>query len=699
MCLLLLIALTAKAQKENLETLFDIHHILGYLVAGLLISVFVTLFLNRIIYFREQQDIKKSKRLNEQLSMLLSSNKLEAWTYDVNNDLYKKVSNEGKNDITYTPFEFSQFYDRHDFANLLTIISDVNKGASTTGSIIVRSAPPKEGDDTPQRLYNMTVSVLRHDRQNVPTVILGTQKDITDEQTHTEKIKKLALRYHTVFNSSLIDMIYYNEEGIMTDINDKACETFGIKDRQAALRRKIKFNDIPSYRNFDINSFEQTHLSSITNITNVKKYDERVPEITIGGEMFYEAVVGPIRNKQNKLLGVIAAGRDISEMVNSNHHQKAASQLLIKTTKDIQQYIQNINYSLKVSEMRLMNYHPDTHIMEISSDLNRTQYILPQLRAALLIHQDDRSKAERLFCRMDRKHKGDFSETFRTIFRDKKGRNVYLFFNVMPISDEKGNITHYFGICRNETEMVYTEKKLKEETEKAQEEEKLKDTFLLNMSHELRTPLNAVIGFAELFNMEHSAEDEPIFAEEIKKNTGILLQLINDILFLSRIDAHMIEYNYQENDFALLFDGWCYMGWSTLFPNVKTSIENPYSSLIVKIDQQNLGMIIQKLCLYSGLLTKEGMVRAKYEYHHGELTITIEDTSKGMTPEEIQNAFNRFMHKEGENDGSGLDLPIVKELTEQMNGRIELQSEPGKGNTFFINIPCEMISMEKKQQF
>ena len=93
--------------------------------------------------------------------------------------------------------------------------------------------------------------------------------------------------------------------------------------------------------------------------------------------------------------------------------------------------------------------------------------------------------------------------------------------------------------------------RLKKETAKAQEAEQVKSTFLLNMSYELRTPLNAVIGFAELFGTEHNEEDEPLFAEEIKKNTNTLLRLINDILFLSRLDAKMIEYNYLETDFEL----------------------------------------------------------------------------------------------------------------------------------------------------
>ena len=269
----------------------------------------------------------------------------------------------------------------------------------------------------------------------------------------------------------------------------------------------------------------------------------------------------------------------------------------------------------------------------------------------------------------------------------------------MPVLDNNGEVTHYLGMCRDVTEMTYTERRLQVETAKAQEEEQLKNTFLLNMSYELRTPLNAVIGFAELFGAEHNEEDEPIFAEEIKKNTNTLLKLINDILFLSRLDAHMIEFNYQETDFAMLFEGWCYMGWSNLSPDVKVVVENPYNSLLVTIDQQNLSTVIQKLCVYTGQNTQEGTVRAKYEYRHGELMITIEDTGKGLDADGLKKAFDRFAHEEGSEDsGTGLGLPIVRELIEQMNGTIELQSERGKGSTFFVSIPCEMSTLEKKAE-
>ena len=701
LCIALTVPLVVMAQEENMETILDIHHILAYLVAAFLISVFVMIFFNRVIYYRERDVTKQGKQLIAQLSLVMTSNKTEAWTYDAKHDLYKMVAEQGTSETTYTPFEFSQFYDRNDFAELLKVMARVRERTVLSETINVRSTPIKsESGEDYQHTYEITITVLRKGKSGFPLQLLGTQRDITDEQQRAEDAKRTAMRYQTLFDSSLVDMVYFDGEGTMLDINDKACESYFVKDRKALIAKKPKYTDWPSMRDIDLTSDTPTPSSSIIDLKNVDNPVGSLASHDWGGDkIYFERTTTLLRDKDGKLNGIMMAGRNITDMVNSFHQQKKTSLLIESRIKDIQQYIQNINYSLKVSDVRMVNYHPDTHNLDISSDLNTTEYSLPQLRAFIMVHPDDYAKVERLFCRMDRLHPGAFSETVRTIMRDNQGRHVYLNFNMMPITNSEGQITHYFGMCRNETEMTYTELRLQEETEKAQEEERLKNTFLLNMSHELRTPLNAVIGFAELFNSEHSEEDEPIFAEEIKKNTGVLLALINDILFLSRLDARMIEYNYQECDFALLFEGWCYMGWSNLRPNVKAVVDNPYNRLLVNIDQQNLGMVIQKLCTHSGATTKEGTVRAKYEYRHGELTITIDDTSKGMSAQELENAFNRFTNEENsDTEGTGLDLPIVKELIEQMGGSIEVQSEQDKGTTFFVTMPCEMGVLEKKVQ-
>ena len=128
-------------------------------------------------------------------------------------------------------------------------------------------------------------------------------------------------------------------------------------------------------------------------------------------------------------------------------------------------------------------------------------------------------------------------------------------------------------------------------------------------------------------------------------------------------------------------------------------MENPYNHLIVTIDDQNLGTIIQKLCLNAARHTYEGTIRAKYEYRRGELAIAIEDTGDGLSEEMQKHIFDRFAKNELSNRYvSGLDMPIIKELTEQMGGSIEIQSEQGKGSTAYISIPCKMSSLEKKSE-
>ena len=699
--LLLTGTLAIHAQAENMDTLFDIHHMLAYLVAGFLISVFVTLFVNRLFYYRSKEGSAHQRRLNAQLTAILGSTMTETWTYDIDHDLFTTIATDEQMEKKYTPIDFSQFYNHDDFRRLLNIIGDIVEGKILTDALIVNSPKPK-ADDEQRRIYDINVSVLRRNRKDRPTILLGIQRDITEECDKVEQSHKLMLRYQTVFNSSQVDMLFYGIDGYLKDINDKACETFKVADRHAMIKRGMKFNDAPAYKDIDIKTLEFTHMSSITDVDKEKGEGEKIPKVKIGGKFYYEVDLAPIKNEQGEMTGIVAAGRNITEMVESFHHQQEATRLLNKTSKEMQAYIDNINYSLKISDVRFVNYNPDTHQLEISSDLNKIQYRLSQLRVVTLLKDWERRKVRGLLRKMDKRLKESISTTVCTIMRDKEGRNIYMDFQMTPITDKEGRLSHYFGMCRNVTEMVYTEKMLQEETAKAQETEQLKSTFLQNMSYELRTPLNAVVGFAELYNAEHSPEDEPIFAEEIKTNTNLLLRLINDILFISRLDARMIEFDFQPNDFATLFDGWCYMGWSTLGATTKPIVENPYNSLIVNIDQQHMAMIITKICTFAAQDVEgmqEGLVRAKYEYRHGELTITIEDNGKGLTPEAQASVFDRFSRNSQEDqEGTGLDMPIVKELVEQFGGTIELQSEQGKGLTFYISIPCEMVSLERKSE-
>jgi signal transduction histidine kinase len=247
------------------------------------------------------------------------------------------------------------------------------------------------------------------------------------------------------------------------------------------------------------------------------------------------------------------------------------------------------------------------------------------------------------------------------------------------------------------TDMVETEHRLAIETQKAQETELLKQSFLMNMSYEIRTPLNNVVGFAELFETEHDEEDEPFFVEQIKKSSNTLLDLINDILFLSRLDANMIEYKKSFVDFAQVFESHCQMGWSNISSSVKAQVDCPYESLVVNIDEANLGKAIERLCFVAATYVKEGTISVRCEYRRGELTISMEDTGEGLDAETLPHIFDRFIrNKKQELVGTGLDLPIVQSLIQQMGGTIDIESELGKGTTVWLSVPCEAQMVNRR---
>ena len=110
-------------------------------------------------------------------------------------------------------------------------------------------------------------------------------------------------------------------------------------------------------------------------------------------------------------------------------------------------------------------------------------------------------------------------------------------------------------------------------------------------------------------------------------------------------------------------------------------------------------MVIQKLCTNAVRYTQRGSIRARYEYRHKELAISIEDTGVGIDEKLLPRVFDRFARNgDGELCGTGLDLPIVKALVEQMGGTVEIQSELGKGSTFWVILPCTAKTLQKKRE-
>ena len=294
---------------------------------------------------------------------------------------------------------------------------------------------------------------------------------------------------------------------------------------------------------------------------------------------------------------------------------------------------------------------------------------------------------------MDNRTRGSLNATIRTTLRSK-GHPLYLYLSFIPIFDNNGDIDSYFGLCRDISEIKATEELLAQKTQKAQEVETIKNAFLRNMSYEIRTPLNSVVGFAELFQMEHLPEEEALFIQEIKDNSSQLLKLINDILFLSRLDAEMIEFKKQSTDFAAIFEARCKTAWEKYqLPGVEYLVDNPYHKLVIDIDIQNIGIIIDRILANAAQHTTSGQVRARYDYTGEALVMAFTDTGSGIPNEKLEHIFERFTGST--NRDTGLGLAICHELARQMGGKITIKSEEGKGTMTWVTIPCQCSEIER----
>jgi signal transduction histidine kinase len=386
-------------------------------------------------------------------------------------------------------------------------------------------------------------------------------------------------------------------------------------------------------------------------------------------------------------------------MVNSYHRQQAGVKKLQQGTDSIKEYIANIDYALSVSGVQLVNYYPKSYTFELINRKTRKRLHMSQLRCIRLATIRFRRTVNSVLNRMDHLTKRGIVQAIEIEIRDKKGRQIWLLFNMVPMLNAKGEVERYFGTYRNITDMVETEQQLAIETKKAQETEVLKQAFLTNMSYEIRTPLNNIIGYAGLFTSHHEESDEPFFMEQIKHSTNELLLLVNDILYISRLEANMEEYKKEPMDFAQTFEGCCHNGLSIIQEGVQSVIVQPYNRLVVDIDASHVEMVIQRLCGLSCRQTTHGSINVSYDYHRGELTIRIEDTGEGIPPERMAHVFDHFTrNKKGELIGSGLDLAIVQLLVKQMGGTIELQSDYDQGTIVWVSIPCTASVIEKKRR-
>ena len=247
------------------------------------------------------------------------------------------------------------------------------------------------------------------------------------------------------------------------------------------------------------------------------------------------------------------------------------------------------------------------------------------------------------------------------------------------------------GLLQNIQELKDHEQELIESRELAEQAE-LKQSFLNNMSHEIRTPLNAIVGFSDMLanEPEFSNEERQEFVDIINTNTKLLLKLVGDVLELSRIESGNLSFTFQRESVCRLLDD-VYQTHSLLIrPPLQFLKDFPPEDVQVNVDPMRLTQVLTNFLNNANKFTKGGSIRLGYCCPSGmsEVHLYVEDTGMGIPHSEQKMIFERFYKRSEFSQGVGLGLSICVLIVEKMGGRIELQSEEGRGSRFTVVLPC-----------
>lgn len=260
---------------------------------------------------------------------------------------------------------------------------------------------------------------------------------------------------------------------------------------------------------------------------------------------------------------------------------------------------------------------------------------------------------------------------------------------IFPLDNE-----YLLCMCRDISEQwnaEQTNKKQQKELEaariKAEESDRLKSAFLANMSHEIRTPLNAIVGFSKLVIDAECTNEKEQYAEIIERNSEILLNLFNDILDLSSLEADSLSFNIRPIkliDICLqLEQQFCYK----VKNGTKLILDDVDTELYVSGDWNRIIQIISNLLSNAAKFTPKGEIHFGYREKEDFVEFYVKDSGIGIPAERVATIFQRFGKINDFVQGTGLGLTLCRMLVEKMGGRIWLRSQEGKGSRFYFTLP------------
>lgn len=258
-------------------------------------------------------------------------------------------------------------------------------------------------------------------------------------------------------------------------------------------------------------------------------------------------------------------------------------------------------------------------------------------------------------------------------------------------TDEDGRVKFLVGSLLIITKRKNEELELIRAKERAEEADRLKSAFLANMSHEIRTPLNAIVGFSSILSITDNAADRAEYVSIIENNANLLLQLINDILDLAKIEAGTMDFVYTSVDVNGLMTDLKNLIAMRVHPGVTLDMVLGMSSCYIRTDRNRLSQVLINLLTNAAKFTDKGSITVGYKLLGDKIHFYVTDTGCGIPKDKQKIIFDRFVKLSSFVQGTGLGLPICLNIVHKMDGQMGVDSEVGKGSTFWFTLPYQPV--------
>lgn len=513
-------------------------------------------------------------------------------------------------------------------------------------------------------------------------VSLGNIISICMELRRSESEARLEKAYlQNIYKNLPAGIELYDKDGFMTDLNDKEMEIFGLRHKEdviglnlfdnpllpQGLKDKLKAGaPIDMSFNYDFDRLDGYYSTSRTGtISLISKF-------------------APLYDALGNLINILLINIDNTETTNA-----------YSKIQDFEEFFTLIGNYAKVgyahfNALKCDGYAVNSWYRNVGEKEGTPLNEIIKVHSHF--HPDDRRMMLRFFDQVLIREASHLRRDVRILRED--GTYTWTRVNVMvrDFRPEDGIIDM---VCVNYdiTELKETEQKLIAARDKAEELDRLKSAFLANMSHEIRTPLNAIVGFSSLLTETEDMKDRKQYMAIVQENTELLLQLISDILDLSKMESGAFEFVKSDTDVNLL----CSEIIRSLRMKVPAGVELVFEECLpgchVWADKNRLNQVISNFINNALKFTFSGSITlGYYRQTDGYLRFYVRDTGMGIPKNKIKTVFDRFVKLNSFVHGTGLGLSICKSLVEQMGGTIGVESEEGEGSCFWFTYPYQEIA-------